>query len=73
LREAGYGPAQVYLLGRYRDPITADLVPEADLQDTLRAAFEEYGQNAGYPHKDGRVEPPDGELVLVLDEDAGGF
>ena len=73
LKRSGYGPDQSFLLGSYQDPITAAMVPSAGLQDTLRAAFEEYGQNARFPHSDGTVEAPDGELVLVIDEDAGGL
>jgi hypothetical protein len=41
------------------------------LEETLRTAFEEYGQNARYPHPGGMVEDPDGELVLIYDEHAG--
>ena len=71
LRRAGYGQAQLYMLGTYQDPVTAALVPAMNLPDTLAAAFEEYGQNARYPHADGRAESPDGELVTIFDEDAG--
>jgi hypothetical protein len=35
------------------------------------AALEEYGHNARFPHPDGLVEDPDGELVTIYDEDAG--
>ena len=59
------------MLGDFVDSITAALVPPAGLEDTLRAAFAEYGQNARYPRSDGMVEAPDGELVMVHDEDAG--
>ena len=71
LKGAGYGPDQLYMLGDYQDPETAALVPEMGLEETLRAALEEFGQNARYPHPDGRVETPDGELVTVMDENAG--
>ena len=71
LRRAGYGQAQLYMLGTYQDGETAALVPPMSLPDTLEAAFAEYGQNARYPHGDGRVESPDGELVTIFDEDAG--
>jgi len=37
----------------------------------MRAAFEEYGRNACYPHAGGMVEDPDGDLLMVFDEDAG--
>jgi hypothetical protein len=70
LKRAGYGPAQLYMLGSYQDPDTAALVPAANLQDTLAAAMEEYGQNARYPHPGGIVEDPDGELVTIFDADA---
>lgn len=71
LRRAGYGPDQLALLGSYVDPETAAMVPRAGLEETLRAAFQEYGQNARFPHPDGKVENPDGELVTIYDEDAG--
>jgi hypothetical protein len=71
LKLAGYGPDQLYMLGNYKDHMTAELVPEMNLQDTLRAAFEEYRFNAVFPHSDGRVEDPDGQLVTIYDEDAG--
>jgi hypothetical protein len=43
-------------------------VPKAGLEDTLAAAFEEYGQNARYSRS---AEGPDGGLVMIYDEDAG--
>lgn len=70
LRRAGYGTDQLYMLGTYQDPATAALVPREGLEDTLRAAFEEYGFNARYPHTDNLVEDPDGDLVTVFDADA---
>jgi hypothetical protein len=71
LKRAGYGPDQLYMLGNYKDPITADLVPQTNLQDTLRAAFVEYRFNAMYPRAGGKVEDPDGQIVTIYDEDAG--
>lgn len=71
LKRAGYGPEQLYMLGGYQMPDIAALVPKANLEDTLAAAFEEFAQNARYPHADGLVEDPDGELVTIYDEDAG--
>jgi hypothetical protein len=71
LKRSGYGPDQLYMLGAYQDPEAAAMVPKAGLEDTLRAAFTEYGQNARYPHLDGRVENPDGELVTIWADDAG--
>ena len=68
LKHAGYGPDQLYMLGNYKDHMTAELVPEMNLQDRLRAAFEEYRFNAVFPHSDGRVEDPDGQLVTIYDE-----
>lgn len=73
LKRAGYGPDQLFMLGDYQDAGTAALVPKMDLHDTLQVAFEEYAQNAAYPHSDGTVEDPDGDMVLVIDEDAGGL
>ena len=70
LRRAGYGPDQCYLLGSYQDSDTAALVPHLSLQETLACAFAEYRQNATFPHSDGTVETPDGELVTIVDEDA---
>lgn len=71
LKRAGYGPDQLYMLGSYQDPDTIARMPHMGLQATLEAALEEYGQNARYPHPDGQVEDPDGELVTIFDEDAG--
>jgi hypothetical protein len=71
LKRHGYGVDQLYMLGDYQDQTTAALVPKMGLEETLRTAFEEYGQNARYPHPGGMVEDPDGELVLIYDEDAG--
>jgi hypothetical protein len=71
LKRAGYGPDQLYMLGEYQLPNIAALAPPAGLEDTLVAALEEYGQNARFPHPDGLVEDPDGELVAIYDEDAG--
>jgi hypothetical protein len=71
LKRAGYGPDQLYMLGSYQDPHIAAMIPKADLMDTLQAAFSEFAFNAAFPHKDGLVENPDGELVTIFDEDAG--
>lgn len=73
LKRAGYGPDQLYILGQFQDADTAALVPRMPLAETLREAFAEYQRNAAYPHQDGRVEDPDGDLVTVLDQDAGGL
>ena len=70
LKGAGYTRGNLYLLGDYVDRETAALVPPAGLQDTLRAALAEYGQNARYGRGGGRVESPDGEIVMILDSDA---
>ena len=70
LKRMGYGPEQLYMLGDYQDATTAALVPKMDLADTMGAALEEYGRNARYPHPGGVVEDPDGEMVLIYDEDA---
>jgi hypothetical protein len=71
LRDAGYGPDQLYMLGSYEDPATAAMAPKQTLQNTLRAAFKEYAFNATYPHMNNLVESPDGELVAIYDADAG--
>jgi hypothetical protein len=71
LKRAGYGPDQLYMLGSYQDANTAAMVPREGLEDTLRAAFTEYGHNARYGRSGGVVENPDGELVTIFDEDAG--
>jgi hypothetical protein len=59
------------MLGSYQDQTTAALVPKMGLEETRRTAFEDYGQNARYPHPGGMIEDPDGEMVLIYDEDAG--
>jgi hypothetical protein len=71
LKEAGYTMDNLYLLGSYVDHETAAQIPRAGLEETLRAAFTEYGHNATFSHGDGRVEAPDGELVTIWDGDAG--
>jgi hypothetical protein len=72
-RQQGYGPEQCFLLGAYEDPMTTALVPPRSTEETLAAAFAEYGQHAAYPHSSGMVEDADGEMVYLLDEDAGGL
>ena len=71
LKAAGYGPDQLYMLKDYRDAITVALVPEMGQEETMSAAFKEYGFNARYPRAGGMVEDPDGQLVMIYDEDAG--
>ena len=71
LKRAGYTEANLYMLGQYQDSMTAALVPAMPLQETMRAALLEYGQNARYPHPAGMVENADGEMVPIFDEDAG--
>ena len=71
LKRAGYTTENLAMLGTYQDPDPARLVPPMILQDTLQAALQEYGRNTRYPHPDGMVEDPDGELVRLWDEDAG--
>jgi len=71
LKRVGYGREQLYMLGDYQDATTAALVPKMDMADTMRTALEEYGRNARYPHPGGMVEDPDGEMVMIYDEDAG--
>jgi hypothetical protein len=71
LKDSGYDQHQLPMLGDYQDPDTAALVPAMPLEETLRAAFEEYRRNARFPHPDGMVEDPDGELVVIFDQDAG--
>lgn len=71
LRDAGYGPDQLYMLGEYQDPGTAALVPPMPMMETLAAACREYAHNARYGRPGGVVEDPDGEMVTIYDEDAG--
>lgn len=65
-----YTTDNLYMLGPYQDEKTAAMVLRENLQDTMRAALEEYGFNAVYPHPAGMVENPDGEMVLIFDADA---
>ena len=71
LKRAGYGKPQLYMLGGFTDPETARMVPQLNLEDTLRNAMEEYAFNTVHPHPDGRVENEDGEMVVIADDDAG--
>ncbi len=71
LKAAGYGPDQLPMLGDYQDDEIAALVPALPLEQMLRTAFEEFGFNARFPHPNGVVEDPDGELVTIFDQDAG--
>lgn len=71
MKRQGYTTAQLYMLGSYQDAITADMVPPADLQGTMRAALEEFRFNAAFGRGGGRVENPDGEVVTLFDQDAG--
>ena len=68
LKRSGFGPDQLYMLGSYQNPETAAMT---SLTETLRAALEEYGQSARYPHTDGMVENPDSELVRFLGATTG--
>lgn len=72
LRGAGYNQDHLFMLGQFNDAEQAAMVPRESLADTLRAAFTEYAKNTCYPHADGSVETPDGELVQITDPDAGG-
>jgi hypothetical protein len=65
-----YSTDNLYLLGQYQDAETAGMVPSETLQDTMRAALEEYRFNAMFPHPGGYVENPDGEIVRLFDADA---
>lgn len=71
LKRAGYDKNHLYLLGSYQDETVAELVPRLDLQGTMREALEEYNFNAKFARSGGRVETPDGEIVVLFDEDAG--
>jgi hypothetical protein len=71
LKGAGYGPDELYYLGSYTDPETAKQVPPGNLQETLGAALSEYSWNLTFPHANGQIEAPDGELVTIWDADAG--
>lgn len=55
----------------YFDEEQVAMVPKAGVQETLAAAFEEYGQNARFGRPNGQVEAPDGEVVTVYDPDMG--
>jgi hypothetical protein len=65
-----YTVDNLYMLGTYQDATTAAMVPSANLQDTMRAALDEYAFNASFPHPAGMVESPDGEMVRLFDADA---
>jgi len=49
LKLAGYTTDNLYMLGSYVDPETAAQIPKAGLEETLRAAFTEYGQKRPLP------------------------
>lgn len=55
----------------YMDTEQAAMVTQRGVQDTLAAAFEEYGHNARFGRPNGQVEAPDGEVVTVYDPDIG--
>lgn len=66
-----YDQNNLYLLGDYEDPDTAVRVPDVGLKEILKLCFQEYQHNASYGRGSGRVEDPDGEIVIIFDEDAG--
>ena len=66
-----YTQDNLYLLGDYEDPDTASRVPDVGLKELLRLCFHEYQHNAAYGRNGGRVEDPDGEVVVIHDLDAG--
>ena len=65
------GESVCSVLNTHQQKPAARLVPAMNLQDTMQAALQEYGRNTRYPHPEGMVEDPDGELVRLWDEDAG--
>lgn len=58
LKDEGYGPDQLYMLGDYRDPAILALLPRLERDAMLEAAFADCGQNARYPHPDGTKWKP---------------
>lgn len=72
LKRVGYTRANLYLLGDYHDQAVADAMPEhPDLTAALAAATEEYRANAKNNLGRPSVLTPDGEEIVVFDEDAG--
>lgn len=55
----------------YMDPEQSAMVGGRGVQETLRAAFEEYGHNARTGRPGGKAETPDGEVVTIYDPDIG--
>lgn len=66
-----FGREQLYLLGDYVDEDGAARVPEAGLEETLRAALAEYGHNARYNLGRPTVFDADGSPYYIHDQDAG--
>lgn len=68
LKQAGYSRDDLYLLGDYMEPGAESLIETADVEDTLKAAFEEYGRS----HFTGILESQtvDGERYLCDDPDS---
>lgn len=66
-----YNQDNLYMLGDYIDQDTAGMVPDVGLNDMLRLCFQAYQHNSSYGRGGGRVENPDGEIVIIFDEDAG--
>jgi hypothetical protein len=65
-----YSTDNLYMLGLYQDQDVAAMIPTANLQDTMRAALEEYAFNATLPHPASMVEAPEGDMVFIFDSDA---
>ncbi len=73
LKRAGYTKDNLYLLGSYVDPETAEMVGPGGLKDVLTRAKDELNFNLMHPHSvPGQVENETGELVIMVDADSGG-
>lgn len=68
LKQAGYTRDNLYILGDYMEPGAEALIESASVEQTLRAAFEEYNQS----HATGILESEtkDGETYRCHDLDA---
>lgn len=74
LKQHGYGPDQLYLLGPYTDPEAEAHLPVETDAVLLALAIQEQERNAIYQWDSADVYYPDsGEAYRLEDQDAGGL
>lgn len=72
LKRAGYTKDNLYLLGDFSDESVSAAMPQHEsLDEALSAAVQEYRNNAQHNLGRSEVFSPDGDKIMLFDEDAG--